>query len=114
VCKDLRNLLIELKESGKSVYIYGASTKGNTILQFCDIDQNLIAKAADRNPDKWGRVTLGTNIPIVSEEQARAEKPDYFLVLPWHFLEVFKKREEAFLKRGGKFIVPLPEVQIIG
>jgi hypothetical protein len=114
VCKDLRNLLIELKESGKSVYIYGASTKGNTILQFCDIDQNLIAKAADRNPDKWGRVTLGTNIPIVSEEQARAEKPDYFLVLPWHFFEVFKKREEAFLKRGGKFIVPLPEVQIIG
>ena len=114
VCQDLRNLLIELKESGKSVYIYGASTKGNTILQFCDIDQNLVAKAADRNPDKWGRFTLGTNIPIISEEQARAEKPDYFLVLPWHFFEVFKKREVAFLKRGGQFILPLPNVQIIG
>lgn len=114
VGKDLRNLLIELKELGKSVYIYGASTKGNTILQFCDIDQNLIMKAADRNPDKWGRVTLGTNIPIISEEQARAENPDYFLVLPWHFFEVFKQREEAFLKRGGKFILPLPEVQIVG
>lgn len=114
VCEDLRNLLIDLKESGKSVYIYGASTKGNTILQFCDIDQNLVVKAADRNPDKWGRFTLGTNIPIISEEQARAENPDYFLVLPWHFFEVFKKREEEFLKRGGKFILPLPEVQIIG
>lgn len=114
VREDLKNLLIELKESGKSVYIYGASTKGNTILQFCDIDQNLIMKAADRNPDKWGRFTLGTNIPIISEEQARSENPDYFLVLPWHFFDVFKKREEAFLKRGGKFILPLPEVQIIG
>jgi SAM-dependent methyltransferase len=114
VGKDLRDLLIELKESGKSVYLYGASTKGNTILQFCDIDQNLVNKAADRNPDKWGRFTLGTNIPIIAEEQARAENPDYFLVLPWHFFEVFKKREEAFLKRGGKFILPLPEVQIIG
>jgi SAM-dependent methyltransferase len=114
VCKDLKNLLVELKEAGKSVYIYGASTKGNTILQFCDIDQNLVKKAADRNPDKWGRFTLGTNIPIISEELARAENPDYFLVLPWHFFEVFKKREEAFIKRGGKFILPLPEVQILG
>jgi hypothetical protein len=93
VCEDLRNLLIGLKESDKSVYIYGASTKGNTILPFCDIAQNLVKKAADRNPDKWGRFTLGTNIPIISEEQARAENPDYFLVLPWHFFEVFKKRE---------------------
>jgi hypothetical protein len=114
VGQDLRNLLIELKESSKSVYLYGASTKGNTILQFCDIDHNLVKKAADRNPDKWGRFTLGTNIPIISEEQARAENPDYFLVLPWHFFEVFKKREEAFLKQGGKFILPLPDVQIIG
>lgn len=114
IAKDLKNLLVKLRDSGKSVYVYGASTKGNTILQFCDIDHNLVMKAADRNPDKWGRQTLGTEIPIISEEQARAENPDYFLVLPWHFFEVFKQREEAFLRRGGKFILPLPEVQIIG
>lgn len=112
--QDLHSLLLDLKKAGKSVYAYGASTKGNTILQFCGIDHTLLAKAADRNPDKWGRRTLGTDIPIVSEEQARAEKPDYFLVLPWHFLEGFVKRETEFLKRGGKFILPIPEVRLAG
>jgi len=111
---DLTGLLFNLQESGKKVYIYGASTKGNTILQYCGIDHTVIQKAADRNPDKWGRKTLGTKIEIISEEQARSEHPDYFLVLPWHFFEVFKQRERKFLKRGGRFIVPLPEVKIIG
>ena len=72
------------------------------------------SKAADRNPDKWGCRTPGTDIPIVSEDQARSEHPDYFLVLPWHFFSEFMKREAAFLARGGKFIVPLPEVQVVG
>lgn len=111
---DLMKLLTELKAAGKSVYIYGASTKGNTILQFCGIDDTMVVKAADRNPEKWGRRTLGTDIPIASEEEVRAEKPDYFLVLPWHFFEAFKIREAAFLKRGGKFILPLPEVRVVG
>ena len=111
---DLAGVLTTLGRSGKSVYIYGASTKGNTILQFCGIDKTLVAKAADRNPEKWGRRTLGTDIPIVSEDQARAECPDYFLVLPWHFFSEFMKREAAFLARGGKFIVPLPEVRVVG
>ncbi len=99
---------------GKTVYVYGASTKGNVILQYFGLDNHLIKAAAERNPDKWGRTTVGTMIPIVSEEQARAEKPDYFLVLPWAFLKEFKRREKAFLERGGKFIVPLPELKIIG
>jgi NDP-4-keto-2,6-dideoxyhexose 3-C-methyltransferase len=111
---ELRGLLVELREAGKSVYVYGASTKGNIILQFCGIDNALVAKAADRNPMKWGMRTLGTGIPIVSEEEARSENPDYFLVLPWHFLASFINREKIFLNRGGKFIVPLPEVQIVG
>lgn len=111
---DLKKLLTALKAKGKLVYAYGASTKGNTLLQFCGIDKTMVTKAADRNPEKWGRRTLGTDIPIVSEEEARAEKPDYFLVLPWHFFASFISREEAFLNRGGKFIVPLPRVHIVG
>jgi NDP-4-keto-2,6-dideoxyhexose 3-C-methyltransferase len=111
---DLQKLIIEINNNGQSVYIYGASTKGNTILQFCGIDKTMIIKAADRNPEKWGRRTLGTDIPIASEEEVRAEHPDYFLVLPWHFLNGFINREQEFLKRGGKFILPLPEVRVVG
>ncbi len=100
--------------AGKKVYAYGASTRGNSLLQFCNLDSSLVTAAADRNPDKWEKKTVGTLIPIISEEQARAEKPDYFLVLPWQFLKEFIAREEEFLKKGGKFIVPLPQFQIIG
>jgi len=114
VRNDLNELLFNLHESGKKIYIYGASTKGNTVLQYCGVDHKIIQKAADRNPDKWGRKTLGTDIAIISEEQARSENPDYFLVLPWHFFEVFKQREQEFLNRGGRFILPLPEVKIVG
>lgn len=111
---DLRCLLNDLHERGKTVYVYGASTKGNTLLQFCDIDNRLIKKAADRNPDKWASRTPATNIEIISEQQAREERPDYFLVLPWSFWKIFKKREAAFLERGGKFILPLPTIQVVG
>lgn len=98
---------------GKKVYVYGASTKGNTLLQYYGLDHTLIAGAAERNKDKFGRVTVGTRIPIVSEEAARAAKPDYFLVLPWHFLEEFQAREKEFLLGGGRFIVPMPHFTLI-
>lgn len=110
----LRSLLDTLKVQGQTVYAYGASTKGNTILQFCGIDHHLVAKAADRNPDKWSARTPATHIEIISEQQAREEAPDYFLVLPWAFFDAFKKREEAFLESGGRFILPLPEVKVVG
>ena len=110
----LINFLTKERENGKKIYIYGASTKGNVLLQYYNIDKNLITAAADRNPEKWGLRTPTTDIPIISEEEARGEKPDYFLVLPWHFKEEFLKREEEFLKSGGKFIFPLPEIEIIG
>jgi NDP-4-keto-2,6-dideoxyhexose 3-C-methyltransferase len=113
VSRELQALLNGITTSGKKTYIYGASTKGNTILQYCRIDKTIIPKAADRNPDKWGRRTLGTDILIISEEQARRESPDYFLVLPWHFIDVFMRREREFLARGGRFILPLPEVRVI-
>jgi C-methyltransferase-like protein/methyltransferase family protein/putative zinc binding protein len=110
---DLSALLRKLKDEGKTVHVYGASTKGNTILQYAGIDSSLVSHAADRNPDKWGSETIATRIPIISEEDSRAMKPDYYLALPWHFLEEFLERESEFLERGGKFIVPLPEVRVV-
>jgi len=111
---ELYNFLATEKAKGKSIYIYGASTKGNVLLQFCNIDNALITAAADKNPEKWRCRTPVTNIPIISEEEARKAKPDYFLVLPWHFKEEFIKREVDFLASGGKFIFPLPKIEIIG
>jgi hypothetical protein len=110
---DLLRMCRQLREDGNTIHVYGASTKGNTILQYADIDHSLIDAAADRNQDKWGSETIGTRIPIISEEESRARKPDYYLVLPWHFLDEFIEREREFLDAGGKFIVPLPEVRIV-
>ena len=101
-------------KNGKTVYVYGASTKGNTLLQYFGLDHTMVRAAAERNADKWGKKTVGTMIPIISESEARSARPDYFLVLPWHFLNEFREREREFLNRGGKFIVPLPEFRIIG
>ncbi len=98
---------------GKKTWIYGASTKGNTILQYCGLTNKDIVAAAERSPSKWGKYTLGTNIPIVSEEEARKSQPDYFLVLPYAFIKEFYKRESTWRKRGGKFIVPLPEFKVL-
>ena len=111
---ELAAMCREFVAAGKTIHVYGASTKGNTILQFAGIDNTLIAAAADRNPDKWGSETIATKIPIISEEDSRAAKPDYYLALPWHFLDEFIERESEFLARGGKFIVPLPEVRVVG
>jgi cyclopropane fatty-acyl-phospholipid synthase-like methyltransferase len=109
----LISLLKMMKKDHKIIHIYGASTKGNTILQWCGIDNRLIDYAADRNPDKFGAYTLGTDIPIISEAESRAMKPDYYLVLPWHFKEEFLKREEEMLRKGTAMIFPLPEIHIV-
>ncbi|HET9704341.1 MAG TPA: class I SAM-dependent methyltransferase [Vicinamibacterales bacterium] len=99
---------------GKTVYVYGASTKGNVILQYYGLDASVITAAAERSPEKWGKYTIGTWIPIVSEDEARAAQPDYFLVLPWAFFDEFYKREQAWREKGGKFIVPLPDFRVVG
>jgi len=111
--EDVVGFIRQKVADGKKVYVYGASTKGNTLLQYFGLDRTLITAAAERNPDKWGKVTVGTHIPIVSEEEARAARPDYFLVLPWHFLEEFRLREKVYLLAGGKFIVPMPHFTLI-
>lgn len=103
----------EEKSKGKTIYGYGASTKGNTLLQYYGLDSKLITAIAERNPDKFGKKTVGTNIPIVSEDEMRKAKPDYLLMLPWHFISEFKSRESEYLKAGGKFIVPLPKFEVI-
>lgn len=110
---ELTDLLKKLKSEGNRIHIYGASTKGNTILQLCGIDKYIIDMAADRNPDKFGARTLGTDIPIVSEEESRRLRPDYYLVLPWHFKQEFLEREQAMLDQGVGMIFPLPTVEII-
>ena len=112
VKNELHDLLVKLKKEGKKVHIYGASTKGNTILQWCDINNMLVDYAAERNPDKYGAYTLGTNIPIISEAESRAMNPDYYLVLPWHFKEEFLEREKEALEKGTGFIFPIPTIDI--
>ena len=111
--EELQALLKDLKKQNKSIHIYGASTKGNTILQWCGIDNRIIDYAAERNPDKYGAHTLGTEIPIISEADSRAMKPDYYLVLPWHFKDEFVERERETVARGTGLIFPLPSIEVI-
>jgi hypothetical protein len=110
---DLKRLIGALNADGKTILGYGASTKGNVMLQFCGLTAADIPAIAEVNPDKFGHVTPGTHIPIISEAEARAMKPDYFLVLPWHFKEGILRREKEFLADGGKFIFPFPEIEIV-
>ena len=116
-CKKNKTLLVKLlkklKRNNKKVYGYGASTKGNVILQYCKIKNNLITKIAEINKFKYNKYTPGTKIKIISESEAKSMKPDYYLVLPWHFKKSILKREKNFLKKGGKMIFPLPNIQII-
>lgn len=111
--EDLVRLIRALRADGKTVLGYGASTKGNVVLQFCGFTKDDIPAIAEVNPEKFGRVTPGTHIPIVSEADAHAMKPDYYLVLPWHFKEGILRREKEYLASGGKFIFPFPEIEII-
>jgi hypothetical protein len=111
--KNLLNLLTSLVDEGKVVAGYGASTKGNVMLQFCGITKKYIPYIADVNKDKFGSFTPGTHIPIISEEEAKKMNPDYFLVFPWHFKHNILEREREFMKNGGKFIFPLPEIEIV-
>lgn len=125
IYEDLVKRVLEAKERsvsfikqevalGKKIHGYAASTKGNTTLQFYGLTSGLIEAIADRNSQKWGKLTIGSRIPIISEEESRAEKPDYYFILAWHFLSEFTEREKEFFEKGGKFIIPMPEFRIIG
>jgi SAM-dependent methyltransferase len=112
LAEDLRQYIEKKVKEGKKVYVYGASTRGNSLLQVAKIDYNLISGAAERNPTKYGKYTAGTKIKIVSEEEAR-KKADIFLCLPWFFRDSFIKREKEFIKKGKHLIFPLPKITII-
>ena len=111
--RNLTHLIESLVADGKKIIGYGASTKGNVLLQFCGITRDHIPCIAEVNQDKFGAFTPGTRIPIVSEAEAKGMKPDYLLVLPWHFKDGILARERDYLAGGGKFIFPLPEIEII-
>lgn len=107
----IKNLLNKIRLQKKTIHIYGASTKGNTIIQFLNICNKQIPYAAERNPIKWGAKTLGSNIKIISEQDSKLLKPDYYFVLPWHFKKEILNRERKILGKV-KFIFPLPNVEI--
>lgn len=106
-------LLTNLVSQGKTVWGYGASTKGNTLLQFYDIGPDLISYIAERQSGKCGKLTAGSWIPIVSEDRLRAEQPDYVFVFPWHFQSSILEREQELIEAGTRFIFPLPRLEII-
>ena len=109
----LVQLLQRLKREGRKVTGYGASTKGNVLIQYCGLDAGLVPSIAEVNQDKFGAFTPGSGIPIVSEAEARARRPDYFIVFPWHFRAGILRRESAFLDAGGRFIFPLPSIDVV-
>ena len=111
--KQTVNFITRENRKNKKIFLYGASTKGNTVLQYYGLNNNLIKYAAERSPEKWGKYTIGSGIKIISEKQARSLKPDFFFVTPWGFINEFKKREKSWLNKGGKFLVPFPKLKII-
>ncbi|MHB1173488.1 MAG: class I SAM-dependent methyltransferase [Lacisediminihabitans sp.] len=110
---DLKAILSRLQAERKTVAGIGASTKGNALLQFCGIDATVVPFISEVNPDKFGCYTPGSKIPIIPETEARQRRPDYLLVLPWHFRDNLIEREQEYLSRGGKMIFPLPKIEII-
>jgi hypothetical protein len=111
--ESLISLLEKLKKEGKKILGYGASTKGNVLLQYCGIDRTYLDCIVEVNEQKFGSFTPGTLIPIISEAEARSMNADYMLVLPWHFRSTILEREKEFRQRGGKFIFPLPFIEIV-
>tara|TARA_B110000285_G_C15027437_1_gene564924 strand:- start:12 stop:1232 length:1221 start_codon:yes stop_codon:yes gene_type:complete len=108
------NFIKKQINKGKKIFLYGASTKGNTVLQYYGLNNKTIPYAAEKTPFKWGKYTIGTGIKIISEKEAKEQKPDFFFVTPWGFIKEFIVREKKWLKKGGKFILPFPKMKIIG
>jgi GDP-mannose 4,6-dehydratase len=109
----LKHFINTVNSNNKTVYIYGASTKGNCLLQYAELNESYIQYAVERNLKKVGKMT-STGIKIISEETMRENPPDYLLVLPWHFKNEIIEREKLFLKAGGQFIFPFPHFEIVG
>ena len=107
------NAIYSINAAGKTIAVMGASTKGNTILQYFGLNDQDIIHAAEINPDKFGKRTVGSNIPIISQQESMAQHPDYYLILPWGFIQNFVDRNREYLVSGGAFLVPLPDPRFI-
>jgi hypothetical protein len=110
----LIRFLKHVKHSGKKCFVLGASTKGNTLLQLAGIDYNLVPYALEVNKEKIGLFTVGSYIKIISEKEGMEMKPEFLLVLPWHFRNFFIEKFDAYIKDGGKLVFPLPYFEIVG
>ena len=113
IISQLHDFIYQKAKEGNKIYLYGASTRGNTLIQSCKFNNKVIFAAVERNPEKWGKKIASVRIPIITEEKARQDKPDYMLVLPWFFKKEFLKREKEYLKKGGHFIFPLPKITVV-
>jgi hypothetical protein len=111
--KKFEKFVIKTKKQNKKIFLYGASTKGNTLLQYYNINSTIIPFAAERSPEKWGKYTIGTGVKIISEKEARRLNPDYFFVMPYAFIKEFQKREAKWLRSGGKFLLPYPSFRVV-
>jgi len=111
--KLFRELLLNLKDMKKKIIGYGASTKGNVILQYCGINSQTLDVIIDVNKDKHNKFTPGSKIKIVGESYIKKLKPDYMAVMPWHFKSFIMNKEKPFLNGGGKLIFPLPDIEIV-
>ncbi len=111
--KQTTDFILSERAKGKRIWGYGASTKGNTLLQWYELDASIIEGIAEKSPYKFGYRTVGTNIPIYNEQEMQQIHPDYLLILPWHFVHEFRNRESKYLKSGGKFIIPCPKFEVI-
>ena len=111
--KELLALLKKEVKAGRRIYIYGASTRGLVVLQYCGITRKLIAAAVDKNSDKWGKYIVGTGIQVIPFDEYRRDPPAALLVLPYQFKQEIMEQEREFLRRGGKMIFALPKVQVV-
>ena len=110
--QSMRNFLAETKSAGRSVVAYGAAAKGNTLLNFCGIEQTDIPMVADRNPHKQGKFLPGSHIPIVSPDDMLAARVDYVLILPWNLREEIIKQLAVVREWGGQFVTAIPSTRV--
>jgi len=107
-----KKLLADFIKENPNTFVLGASTKGNTLLQYFGLGHKEIKYALEVNSDKYGRKTVVSNIPIINQDEGLKLKPDALLILPWHFLDFFQSKLDSYLKQGGKLVVPLPHFKV--